>query len=252
MYRGIMKLGLCLLASCLAVSSAGCVLGPLRRVERTDTFTAAASQLDRLELKTYNGSITVHARPGDVEIVVTRFGPNDQAVDRVNVDHCETGGTFNLTCTPPSWVPNTGARITVYAPPGLALSARTSNGPVSVAGWEAALHLTTSNGPVDVSAGPVGIPQIYVKTSNGTIEAELGMVGGGNNTLDTSNGHITVHLDPASSLSLTAATSNGSIELSSGEWVVTNLGKNSFSGRLGPGGATLQLRTSNGSIRIKP
>jgi Putative adhesin len=162
---------------------------------------------------------------------------------------------------------------------------RTSNGGIHVMGLKGSLDAETSNGAVDISdvAG-----NAVIRTSNGSIHAEVkkgnfdAHTTNGSITarlleaddrpvrLQSSNGHIEVTMDAArevradtSNSSITvrmpgsiganvrAHTSNSSI---SSDFDVNvhsgSISKHSLEGTIGAGGPTLDLETTNGSIKL--
>jgi len=126
------------------------------------------------------------------------------------------------------------------------VSADTSNGAIDVTRSTGTFRLDTSNGSIDVRefAGAID-----AETSNGAIEFAGDLIGPTHH-LSTSNGHILVRLDPAASLQIEARTSNASITTTLP--LAGDTSGKSWSAQLNPPATDrLNLRTSNGTIRIQ-
>jgi DUF4097 and DUF4098 domain-containing protein YvlB len=124
--------------------------------------------------------------------------------------------------------------------------ADTSNGRINVDGFRGSLDLETSNGAIDVEDVEASID---ARTSNGRIDF-AGVLMGDNNDLRTSNGAIEVKVAVDASITFDASTSIGSI--STNLSLVGDTEGRSWNAALNPPTSqTLELRTSNGSIRIE-
>lgn len=124
--------------------------------------------------------------------------------------------------------------------------ADTSNGRIDVDGFRGTLDLETSNGAIDVVNVEASID---ARTSNGRIDF-AGVLMGDNNDLRTSNGAIEVKVAADASITFDASTSIGSISTSF--TLVGDTEGRSWNAALNPPTTqTLELRTSNGSIRIE-
>lgn len=130
-----------------------------------------------------------------------------------------------------------------------ALVAETSNGPVRGDGVKGHLDVTTSNGPVAISAADLasGKP-VRIKTSNGSVRLAMNRL-----TTDviahTSNGPIELRLPAGSGANVRAETRHGKVE-SDFDVSATTQSKSELAGRIGGGGPSLELETSNGNIRL--
>lgn len=128
---------------------------------------------------------------------------------------------------------------------------KTSNGSVRAEGVRGSFEASTSNGGIRVhllSSEP-GRP-VKLETSNGGVELTLDAPNQNDIRASTSNGGITLHLPPSVGARVKASTSNSSI---SSEFDIRKEGTNSktrLEGIIGAGGPTLELGTSNGSIRL--
>jgi DUF4097 and DUF4098 domain-containing protein YvlB len=116
--------------------------------------------------------------------------------------------------------------ITLLVPRRSSLDIATSNGAILVSSVTGPMQLITSNGAIRVHDA-AGF-DIHAHTSNGSIE--IGSPGG-------------IHAD------VSAHTSNGAIHYDGSS--VGRRGENYLEGKIGGGGAKLDLQTSNGSITFQ-
>jgi len=129
------------------------------------------------------------------------------------------------------------------------VDADTSNGAIDVNGFAGELSLETSNGAIDIKDVETAVT---ARTSNGRIEFS-GILVAGSHSLRTSNGAINVEVPTDANITFDASTSIGSIstnlqlmgDTTGRSW---NASMNSHSAQALQ---TLQLRTSNGNIRIE-
>jgi DUF4097 and DUF4098 domain-containing protein YvlB len=150
------------------------------------------------------------------------------------------------------------------------LDANTSNGGVDVRGLDGTANLRTSNGGIRVDhvrgsfeavTSNAGIDArltdidparlVRLETSNGNINLTMDRMKGHQVRANTSNGSITVKLPAETSAHVRANTSNSSI---TSDFDVTVRGsfnsKSRLEGVIGSGEGTLDLGSSNGSIRL--
>lgn len=150
------------------------------------------------------------------------------------------------------------------------LTATTSNGGIDVEGHEGNVHAHTTNGHVNVEAAH---GSFEAETSNGSIEAHLRDPNPGwPIKAGSSNGHIDLTLDASKLPDVRATTSNSSILLRlpakadarlrattsnssiTNEFEITippgEHSKHHLEGTIGAGGPSLELSSSNGSIKI--
>ncbi len=127
---------------------------------------------------------------------------------------------------------------------------RTSNGAIRGTALRGILDLETSNGAIRASVERLQVRHSHrAVTSNGRIDLELPEVTGGVEA-HTSNGAITLRLPPSISAEVRATTSNSTITTEFDLRVRGRLSKTSLEGTIGGGGPLLDLKTSNGAIRL--
>jgi hypothetical protein len=127
---------------------------------------------------------------------------------------------------------------------------RTSNGQVH-ADIRGALQASTSNGGIYARMHtPEPRRPMRLSTSNGGIELTMDSIKDNDVRATTSNGGITLKLPAATSARVHARTSQSSIHTDFDVRRDQTDGKNHLDGVIGDGGPTLELTTSNGSIRL--
>lgn len=229
------------------------------KAQSEEVITQSASDISLVSVDTKNGSVTFTAVES-TDITIKAFytayaglvGDAESRLKELKTQVSTTGGTLNVVGVFPSTtISNQSIRYEVSLPKNLDVKVKTSNGGITVKDAEGKLDLRTSNGTVDVSAvrGP---KELLVSTSNGRINVAAAPTAGIYD-LRTSNGSVTVTLPEALGVDLTANTSNGSINLGYGQWSFSGgqVSSKSVSAQLGNGALTLDIKTSNGSIRLE-
>lgn len=181
------------------------------------------------EVKTSNGPISIEGTEGRARLL-TSNGPMKIRDLKGDLDATTSNGPLTISGFNGSLVANT------------------SNGPIDADGVRGLLDVTTSNGPVDIDASDLDRSRpVKIRTSNGPVKLTLDKV-----TTDvfvrSSNGPIELRV-PESGMNLRASTSSGKVRSDypvSGE----TESKSELSGKIGGGGPTVELKTSNSSIRI--
>lgn len=128
-----------------------------------------------------------------------------------------------------------------------AVRASTSNGRIEIDGGVDHVHANSSNGRVAVT-GATG--DVTVRTSNGRITVEQG--GGASGVLDLSTSNASVRVGVAGGLrgTLSASTSNGRINVDSALGEPESSSRNRATLRFDDDDARHTVRTSNGSITL--
>ena len=220
-----------------------------------------------------NPTIDVTGFNGEIEIVTGSDGVVDVKAklaipNRVSYSATVSGNTVTIVAK------KTGSGITIgrspqanirlVVPARSTIEARTSNGPVNVTGIIGDGDLETSNGKITIdgvtgtfdsstSNGGVKITnstgEFTADTSNGRIEFSGAFSADGDNEFSTSNGSIDIAFTDEPNVELDARTSNGNVN-SDRPILATTTERNSLVGKYGNGSASLELRTSNGSIDL--
>lgn len=136
----------------------------------------------------------------------------------------------------------------VDVPSSFDVNLETSNGSLAVDGVKGRLDMESSNGSVRLT--DVG-GRVNARTSNGSVHVTLTGTrwDGEGMTVVTSNGSARLDLPEDYNAHLIAGTNNGSLNLDIPVMVQGRVSKR-IDTTLGSGGATIEMRTSNGSLRI--
>jgi DUF4097 and DUF4098 domain-containing protein YvlB len=175
-----------------------------------------------LRLESVNGSARMHTSNGSVHVWGVT-GDIDMATSNGSIDVDKFAGAAEL---------------------------KTSNGRVKASGVEGAFSARTSNGSIDVDIEALdkGRP-LVLSSSNGSINVSLRKWQNNEVRASTSNSSVNVRLPEGVAAEVKAATSNGHITTDF-EVATTQKSKTRMNGRIGGGGALLDLSTTNGNIRL--
>ena len=222
----------------------------------------------RLEIKGVNGDvrataaaddqITVtahkHARRSDPDEVKIEVVPFDGGVAICAVYPTGRRAREENSCEPgDSWHSNTednDVRVdfTVSVPKGVEFDGQTVNGQAEAEGLTANVTLGTVNGGIQLST--TGYAE--ARTINGSIVATMGRADWtGPMEFSTVNGGITLNLPATLSTEIRAETLNGDIDSDFPMTVSGRFGPRRVRATIGAGGRTLELKTVNGSIRLR-
>lgn len=253
----------------------GC--GPVVVATETRTRTVAHLPNAALVVRTGNGAIDVEASAAVSEVRIEATiacGGRNAAEAQSRLDAAvlsatrAAGGTLTVRadCPDPARSGD-GAEVTVRLPDVLDADLSTSNGPVDVQGLAGLLTARTSNGAISVVAqdgdadletsnGAITVQQhhgaLAANTSNGPIDVALADDSPGPINLDTSNGRIDAEVGAGFTGRVTFDTSNGTLTVndSFGRVTESSLGQSAGYVIVETGGSTSRLTTSNGSIRL--
>lgn len=136
----------------------------------------------------------------------------------------------------------------VEVPSNFDVNLETSNGSVAVDGVRGRIDMESSNGSVRLT--DVG-GRVNARTSNGSVHVTLtgSRFDGDGMTVVTSNGSARLDVPENYNAHLIAGTNNGSLNLDIPVMVQGRASKR-IDTTLGSGGATIEMRTSNGSLRV--
>jgi DUF4097 and DUF4098 domain-containing protein YvlB len=127
---------------------------------------------------------------------------------------------------------------------------RTTNGRVTVEGIRGALQASTSNGSIHARMKPEPHRAIKLQTSNGGIDLTMDSLEDNEIRASTSNSGITLKLPSGAGARIHAHTSHSSIHTDFDVKQEERSGKNHLDGVIGSGGPTVELTSTNGSIRL--
>lgn len=231
-------------------------------LEETFDQTLAFAPGDLLELDNTNGNIYIEVWDRDeIHILATKkvkvgnSGKAEAAMQDLIIEVEPSSGGIRVDTIYPrkkdSWFSSMSmsVRYEIKLPSSADLDVTTTNGNIKVGGVTGDLDIGTTNGNVSVSdAGG----RLNAHTTNGSISAELTEISTEEDMIfRTTNGGITLSIPSDTQASLTARTTNGSIRTDFPITVQGTFSKNRLEGELNGGGGSIELRTTNGSIRIE-
>jgi len=163
----------------------------------------------------------------------------DITADRVSLDSSTRGLMINVSR-------RVNYRVTV--PRSAAVSLANSNGDVLVTNVGGAFSVEASNGRITAT----GLQSsAKVSTTNGVIALTFDQVGADGVTAETTNGTITLSLPKTTNADLSARVTNGAILNEGLDLQVSEQSRRRLDGRIGSGGASIRLETTNGAITVK-
>ena len=230
------------------------------------TGKLAAGQ--RLEIKGVNGDVRATAATGDQVEVTARKHARRSDPDEVKIEVVPFAGGVTIcavyptgrrareenSCEPgDSWHSNTDDNdvqvdFTVAVPQGVEFDGQTVNGEAEAEGLAANVSLGTVNGGIRLST--TGYAE--ARTVNGSIVASMGRADWtGPMEFTTVNGGITLSFPATLSTEVRAETMNGDIDSDFPLTVSGRFGPRRVRATIGAGGRTLELKTVNGSIKLR-
>jgi hypothetical protein len=269
------RLALLTVPSCL-VLMAGCEfvdLGDSSRFQADFHENHPMKAGGRLYLESFNGSVDISGWDQDsVDISGTKTASTEQMLQALKIDVVASGDSIRIRAVRPSdrWG-NMGVRFTVRIPRRTSLEKistsngsitassieapvrlHTSNGRVTVDGVRGALDVSTSNGSIRAEVASAGDNEpVSLRTSNGSVELSVQKLGRNDITVTSSNGSLTLRLPDGIAADVKATTSNASITNEFENSFMGRSDKRHLEGRIGGGGPTLELATSNGRISLR-
>lgn len=224
----------------------------------TQTFEDTRSLVpgQTLTVRNQNGSIDVRAWDRhELAVVAVKtaqgsfWRDRDADLSLVEIELSEEADGVTLRTIVPRGMKNISVRYELRVPGKLNLDLETANGSVSVEDVVGDLELRTTNGKIE--AKNVG-GRVESETTNGSIDVELTEVAANADmSFETANGSVTLALPSDVSANLDAHTTNGSIQSDFPIMVQGKMRRTRVTGEINGGGGRIDLRTVNGSIRIR-
>jgi DUF4097 and DUF4098 domain-containing protein YvlB len=228
-------------------------------VTEEETFSYKLDDGGRFSLSNVNGSVVVTGGDGDnVEIVAIKKADNQEDLDKIEIEISHSADEIVVETElgeSNRWFShgnNSGSvKYEVIVPMGTRLdSVETVNGGVNISGVSGKVVAESVNGDLEVSdlAGDVGL-----STVNGSIEAEFSRLEDQQHVkVETVNGRVTIDLPGNADVDISADTLNGGINASDfGLEAEKGFVGSDLNGKIGNGGARLNIDTVNGSIKIR-
>ncbi len=222
--------------------------GWLKEWRRTLEFDVRVPERFDVDLKTAGGSITVDRLQGEARARTSGGGLNFGEIDGP-VHGRTSGGSIELSrSSGDADLGTSGGGIRVGETGG-SVQARTSGGSIRIERSGGSVEARTSGGGITVEDV---LGDIDASTSGGSISARISGQPEGDCKLSTSGGSVEVFLAPGVAVDLDARSSGGRVTNGLDLTERRKSTKQELEGSLNGGGPRLVLRTSGGSIRIKP
>jgi hypothetical protein len=140
-------------------------------------------------------------------------------------------------------------RYHVRAPKNAVVNVTNTNGAVVLTGLSGSVSAHTTNGGVNGKGLTGGID---ARSTNGGVSIDMASLGKDKVSLRTTNGGVTLTLPETAKADLSASCTNGGINVSALDNLeVTETSRRRLEGRLNGGGTEIELRTTNGGIRVR-
>jgi hypothetical protein len=141
-------------------------------------------------------------------------------------------------------------RYHVRAPKHAVINVTNTNGQVALTALDGKVRAHTTNGGVNGKGLSGGVD---ARSTNGGVTIDMASVGPDAISLRTTNGGVTLTLPESAKADLSASCTNGGINVSALEKLeVSDQSRRRLEGRLNGGGTAIELRTTNGGIRVRP
>ena len=141
-------------------------------------------------------------------------------------------------------------RYHVRAPKNAVVNITNTNGQVALAALTGKVKAQTTNGGVNGRNLTGGVD---ARSTNGGVTIDMASVGPDSITLRTTNGGVTLTLPDSTKANLTASCTNGGINVSALDNLeISEQSRRRLEGRLNGGGTAIEVRTTNGGIRVRP
>jgi DUF4097 and DUF4098 domain-containing protein YvlB len=228
-------------------------------VTEEETFSYKLDDGGRFSLSNVNGSVVVTGGGGDsVEIIAIKKADNQEDLDKIEIEISHSADEISVETElgeSNRWFShgsNSGSvKYEVIVPVSTHLdSVETVNGSVNISGVSGKVVAESVNGDLEVSdlAGDVGL-----STVNGSIEAEFSRLEDQQRVnMETVNGRVSIDLPENADADISADTLNGGINASDfGLETEKGFVGSDLNGKIGNGGARLNIDTVNGSIKIR-
>ncbi|MEM7582913.1 MAG: DUF4097 family beta strand repeat-containing protein [Acidobacteriota bacterium] len=267
------------LCSAFVLSAVIFPISALADVTEKDTFeqTVGLAMTGQVEIETTNGSIEVTSWDrAEVQVVAykkARANSSSQArelLDEIEIQIEEYGGRVSVEAVLPrsGWFGGTSTSVAfeITIPADAELEARSQNGAIKVRNLGGPAVLDTQNGSItadgvkgslilESSNGAITARDVagavQAETTNGRISADIVSSALAEDvSLKTSNGSVELRIDPGVAASVYARTRNGSVS-SDFEGGRMDERRRTLDLDLNGGGPRVELRSSNGSIRLR-
>jgi DUF4097 and DUF4098 domain-containing protein YvlB len=250
---------LCCLAAVIAIAGCDLPMGNLAG-RATDEWTRTYQLADggELHIGNTNGRIDVEGTDGTaVEVHAERIAkaatdegarellprikinedvkPNRIAIDTERMSGIMLGAGVEV-------------RYVVRLPKKAALDVSNTNGIITLKALNGKIKARTTNGGVrgyDLTGG------VDAETTNGGVDVDFASVGLESIKLTTTNGGVSIGLPDSAKADVVATCTNGGIRVENAKLEVSEQSRRRVEGKMNGGGASIELSTTNGGVRIR-
>jgi hypothetical protein len=138
-------------------------------------------------------------------------------------------------------------RYHVSAPRGAKIDLTNTNGRITVSDMTGRVVAHTTNGGITGKALTGGVD---ARVTNGGVRIDLAAVSSDRVSLSATNGGVTLTLPSAAKADVSASCTNGGIRISGLTLEMSEQSRRRVEGRMNGGGTPIELRTTNGGVRI--
>ena len=234
----------------------------LGAVEATDTLSRTVAPSGRpLVLDGFRGAVSIRgSEAATADLTFLRRGrgdtPEAARAARDDISISESGSQDTYTYTLESGrqsMAHAAVDVTGTVPRATTLRVEQVSGPVTTDGVAGPLTVRQDHGPVTIRGAAASVD---VVVQNGDLAAHFQAVPPeATVTLETANGDVTLHLPPDASAQLDAQTNAGAIRAEGLSPTNERFNPLDAGGRyqaeIGGGGASIEVRTNNGTIRFQ-
>jgi DUF4097 and DUF4098 domain-containing protein YvlB len=139
-------------------------------------------------------------------------------------------------------------RYTIRAPKNVVVDVTNTNGLITLKGLTGKIKARTTNGGV---RGNELAGALEASATNGGVNVDFTSVGRDAISLSTTNGGVSIELPDDAKADVVATCTNGGISVSGIKLEMTEQSRRRVEGKLNGGGAAIDLKTTNGGIRIR-
>jgi hypothetical protein len=254
--RLVLCLALCLLP---ALAFTGCVGNFALNGRATDEWTRTyqLSPGGEIRIGNTNGRVDVEGIDGNtVEVKAERIakattdGAAQELLPRIKIEEDVKPGRVEIQTSRMSGImvgASIEVRYHVRAPKGATLHVSNTNGIVNVTGLTGVVEAHTTNGGV---RGKELSGRVDASTTNGGVSIDFASVTD-EIRLSTTNGGVTIGLPDSAKADIEASCTNGGISVNGVKMEISEQSRRRVEGKMNGGGTHVELKTTNGGIRIR-
>lgn len=247
-----MRLRAAVLAVLVPAALSGCDVAAMGPTERQNVSeTRRLDPQGTFTLQNTNGAVVLETWDQPTVSIEAEKVASEGQLEHIHIEIRGEGDHVDVVTRQPrhTWGRSGSVEYHVKVPAQARVEVETTNGSVRVRGTSGSLKATTTNGRVEVTdaAGAV-----EAETTNGSIHTDFRTAPAeGWHRFSTTNGAVSLTLPGDASGQFSASTVNGGISTDFPLEVSGRVGGRRLRGQLGDGKARFDVRTVNGSVKIR-